>query len=122
MTNKKILTVDDSASVRQMVSMTLSAAGYDIVEAKDGLEGYQKATTNTLHCILTDLNMPHLNGIEFIRKFRTHPSSKGVPILLLTTETDEGLKKQAREAGALGWIVKPFKPDQLLATIRKVAG
>lgn len=122
MTNKKILTVDDSASVRQMVSMTLSAAGYDIVEAKDGLEGYQKATTNTLHCILTDLNMPNLNGIEFIRKFRTHPSSKGVPILLLTTETDEGLKKQAREAGALGWIVKPFKPDQLLATIRKVAG
>lgn len=122
MTNKKILTVDDSASVRQMVSMTLAAAGYDVVEAKDGLEGYQMATTNTLHCILTDLNMPNLNGIEFIRKFRTHPSSKGVPILLLTTETDEGLKKQAREAGALGWIVKPFKPDQLLATIRKVAG
>ena len=120
--SKKILTVDDSASIRQMVSMTLSAAGYEVGEATDGMEGFQKATTTPLHCIVTDLNMPVLNGLEFIRKFRAHPSSKGIPILLLTTETDEALKKQAKEAGAIGWIVKPFKPDQLLATIRKVAG
>jgi two-component system chemotaxis response regulator CheY len=72
--------------------------------------------------VITDLNMPVMNGLEFIKKFRTHPASKGVPIILLTTESDENLKKQAKDAGAIGWIVKPFKQDQLLSVIRKVAG
>lgn len=120
--SKTILTIDDSASIRQMVSMTLISAGLDVIEAANGAEGYDKATTNTVHAILTDLNMPVLNGIEFIRKYRQHPSSKGVPIILLTTESDEELKRQAKEAGATGWIVKPFKQDQLLAIIKKVAG
>ncbi len=120
--SKTILTIDDSASIRQMVSMTLMSAGLDVIEAANGAEGYDKATTNTVHAILTDLNMPVLNGIEFIRKYRQHPSSKGVPIILLTTESDEELKRQAKEAGATGWIVKPFKQDQLLAIIKKVAG
>jgi two-component system chemotaxis response regulator CheY len=120
--SKTILTIDDSASIRQMVSMTLMSAGLDVIEAADGSEGYDKATTNVVHAILTDLNMPVLNGIEFIRKYRQHPSSKGIPIILLTTESDDELKRQAKEAGATGWIVKPFKQDQLLAIIKKVTG
>ncbi|WP_338720823.1 response regulator [Devosia sp. XK-2] len=120
--SKTILTIDDSASIRQMVAMTLSGAGLDVLEAGNGQEGYEVATTNTVHAILTDLNMPVLNGIEFIRKYRQHPSSKGIPIILLTTESDDELKRQAKEAGATGWIVKPFKQDQLLAIIKKVTG
>lgn len=120
--SKTILTIDDSASIRQMVVMTLSAAGLDVIEAINGADGYTKATTNTVHAIITDLNMPVMNGIEFIRKYRQHPASKGVPIILLTTESDEELKRQAKEAGATGWIVKPFKQDQLLAVIKKVTG
>ncbi|CAN7560784.1 hypothetical protein JP75_04060 [Devosia riboflavina] len=119
---KTILTIDDSASIRQMVAMTLTAAGLDVIEAVNGQDGYDKATTNTVHAIITDLNMPVLNGIEFIRKYRQHPASKGIPIILLTTESDEELKRQAKEAGATGWIVKPFKQDQLLAVIKKVTG
>jgi two-component system chemotaxis response regulator CheY len=120
--SKTILTIDDSASIRQMVVMTLSAAGLDVVEANNGADGYTKATSQTVHAVITDLNMPVMNGIEFIRKYRQHPSSKGVPIILLTTESDEELKRQAKEAGATGWIVKPFKQEQLLAVIKKVTG
>lgn len=120
--SKTILTIDDSASIRQMVAMTLSAAGLDVIEAVNGEDGYDKATSNTVHAVITDLNMPVLNGIEFIRKYRQHPASKGIPIILLTTESDEELKRQAKEAGATGWIVKPFKQDQLLAVIKKVTG
>ncbi|MBB4052801.1 two-component system chemotaxis response regulator CheY [Devosia subaequoris] len=119
---KTILTIDDSASIRQMVAMTLTGAGLDVLEAGNGQEGYDVATANTVHAILTDLNMPVLNGIEFIRKYRQHPSSKGIPIILLTTESDDELKREAKEAGATGWIVKPFKQDQLLAIIKKVTG
>jgi two-component system, chemotaxis family, chemotaxis protein CheY len=120
--SKTVLTVDDSASVRQMVAITLAAAGYRVIEAVDGADGYAKATSHTIDAVLTDLNMPEMNGIEFIRKYRGHPSSRGVPIVFLTTESDDELKRQAKEAGATGWIVKPFKQDQLLAVIRKVAG
>lgn len=119
---KTILTIDDSASIRQMVSMTLSAAGFDIEEAENGAEGLSKAVLRPVHAVLTDLNMPVMDGIEFIRQYRAHPSSKGVPIVLLTTESDETLKREAKEAGATGWIVKPFKQDQLLAVVRKVTG
>jgi two-component system, chemotaxis family, chemotaxis protein CheY len=122
MSSKTILTVDDSASLRQMINLALSTAGYKVIEAVDGADGYQKATTTPINAVITDLNMPVMNGLEFIRKFRAHPASKGVPIILLTTESDEGLKQQAKEAGAIGWIVKPFKQDQLLAVIKKVAG
>jgi two-component system chemotaxis response regulator CheY len=119
---KTILTIDDSASVRQLVSLTLSAAGYKVLEARDGAEGYSTATTNRVDAVITDLNMPVMNGIDFIRKFRSHPSGMGVPVVFLTTESDDQLKGQARAAGATGWIVKPFMPDQLLAVVRKVAG
>ena len=120
--SKTILTIDDSASVRQMVSMTLTAAGHRMIEAGDGAEGYSKAIAQPVHAVITDLNMPVMNGIEFIRKYRQHPSSKGVPIILLTTESDEELKREAKEAGATGWIVKPLKQDQLVAVIKKVTG
>lgn len=120
--SKTILTVDDSASIRQMVAMTLKSAGHSVIEAVNGQDGYDKATGQHVDAVITDLNMPIMNGIEFIRKFRQHPSSMGVPILLLTTESDEDLKRQAKEAGATGWIVKPFKQDQLLAVIKKVTG
>ena len=120
--SKTILTVDDSASIRQMVSLTLTGAGYSVLEAVDGADGFAKATANRVDAVITDLNMPNLNGIEFIRKFRGHPSSKGVPIILLTTESSDDLRRQAKDAGAIGWIVKPFKQDQLLAVIKKVAG
>lgn len=120
--SKTILTIDDSASVRQMVALTLSSAGYTVIEAGDGAEGYAKATSNRIDAVITDLNMPVMNGLDFIRKFRTHPNSTGVPIVFLTTESDEQMKAQARSAGATGWIVKPFKQDQLLAVVRKVAG
>ncbi|MFN4129954.1 MAG: response regulator [Paracoccaceae bacterium] len=119
---KTILSIDDSASIRQMVSMTLTAAGFEVVEAVNGAEGYDRAISRPIHAVLTDLNMPVLNGIEFVRKYRQHPASKGIPVILLTTESDEGLMRQAKEAGATGWIVKPFRQDQLLATIRKVVG
>lgn len=120
--SKTILTIDDSASVRQMVTLTLSAAGYRVLEASDGADGYAKATANQVDAVITDLNMPVMNGLDFIRKYRGHPSSTGVPIIFLTTESDDGLKGQAKAAGATGWMVKPFKQDQLLSVIRKVAG
>jgi len=120
--SKTILTIDDSASIRQMVAMTLKSAGHTVLEAGNGAEGYDQATGNTVHAVITDLNMPVMNGIEFIRKYRQHPSSKGVPVILLTTESDETLKAEAKAAGATGWIVKPFKQDQLLAVIKKVTG
>lgn len=120
--SKTILAIDDSPSVRQMVALTLTGAGYDVVEAGDGAEGYAKAIGNRIDAVLTDLNMPGMNGLDFIRKYRAHPSSAGVPIVFLTTESDEDLKRQAREAGATGWIVKPFNHDQLVAIVKKVAG
>ncbi len=120
--SKTILTIDDSASIRQMVAMTLKSAGLNVLEAGNGLEGYNQATTETVHAVITDLNMPVMNGLEFLKKFRQHPMGKGIPVILLTTESDEELKRQARESGATGWIVKPFKQDQLLAVVKKVTG
>lgn len=120
--SKTILTIDDSASIRQMIRMTLVSAGYQVVEAEDGAQGLAKATAGGVDAVITDLNMPNMSGLEFIRKYKAHPSSRGVPVVLLTTESDDELKREARAAGALGWMVKPFQQDQLLAMVRKVAG
>lgn len=117
-----IMTVDDSASVRQMVSFTLKQAGYNVVEAVDGQDALAKLQTAAVQMIITDLNMPNLNGIELIRAVRANPTHRFVPIVMLTTESQAEIKQQGKEAGATGWIVKPFKPDQLLAVIRKVLG
>ncbi|MEH6774308.1 MAG: response regulator [Cereibacter changlensis] len=119
---KTILAVDDSPSVRQMVRLTLTGAGYSVVEAVDGQDALEKASAQKFDAILTDQNMPRLDGISFIRKFRDTASAVGVPIVFLSTESHEGLKQQAREAGAIGWMMKPFDQAQLLAVVKKVAG
>jgi two-component system, chemotaxis family, chemotaxis protein CheY len=119
---KTILTVDDSASIRQMVKITLSAAGYDVVEASDGRDGLAKAKANAVNMVVTDLNMPGMNGLEFIRELRQLGAYRGIPIVFLTTESDDDLKQQAKAAGATGWITKPFKQEQLLAVARKFLG
>jgi len=119
---KTVLTVDDSASVRTMVKITMSSAGYGVVEAGDGLEGLAKAKSTACNLVITDLNMPNMNGIEFIRALRQLAPYRGVPIVFLTTESDDEVKKQAKAAGATGWITKPFKQDQLLAVAKKFLG
>ena len=118
----KILAVDDSASMRQMVSFTLKGAGHEVVEACDGVEALTEAKKGKVDLVLTDVNMPNMDGITLIKELRTLPSYKFVPILTLTTESGMDKKTEGRNAGATGWIVKPFSPDQLLATIKKVLG
>ena len=120
--SKTILTIDDSSSIRAMIRMTLAGAGYRVIEAEHGADGLQKAGSQHVDAVLTDLNMPVMNGIEFIRRYRGQASGRGVPVVVLTTESDERLKQEARAAGATGWLVKPFQQDQLLKVVRKVAG
>ncbi|MBF0561283.1 MAG: response regulator [Alphaproteobacteria bacterium] len=119
---KTILSVDDSASIRQMVKFTLSTAGYQVVEATDGNDGLAKARNGGIDLVLTDLNMPGKNGLELIQEVRTLSSCRGVPIVFLTTEDDADKKAKAKAAGATAWIVKPFKQDQLLGVVRKILG
>ncbi len=118
----KILAVDDSASMRQMVSFTLQGAGYEVVEACDGQEALNKAKQNQVDLVLSDVNMPVMDGIALIKQLRTLPTYKYTPILMLTTESATDKKSEGKAAGATGWIVKPFNPDQLLNTIKKVLG
>ncbi|MBI5696806.1 MAG: response regulator [Nitrospirae bacterium] len=120
--NKKIMTVDDSASIRQMVSFTLRGAGYEVVEASDGEDALAMLAANRIHMIITDLNMPRLNGLDLVRRVREMPSLRFIPIIMLTTESIGEKSAACKEAGATGWIVKPFKPAQLLAVVEKVMG
>ncbi len=117
---KTIMTVDDSASLRQMVSFVLREGGYDVVEAVDGRDALSKLQGLELHLFLTDINMPNMDGIELTRQLRALPEYKFVPIVLLTTESHPEKKLEGKAAGATGWIVKPFKPEQLLAVVKKV--
>ncbi|MBM3225940.1 MAG: response regulator [Candidatus Tectomicrobia bacterium] len=117
-----ILAVDDSASMRQMVAFTLKRAGYDVLEAQDGQEAVAVAKSKTVNLILTDVNMPKMDGIALIRALRELPTYKFTPILMLTTESAPEKKQEGKAAGATGWLVKPFNPEQLLATIQKVLG
>ena len=119
--SKTILTVDDSSSVRQMVKFTLSDAGYTVIEAVDGNDALAKLT-NSVNLVITDLNMPNLDGIALIRKVRANPLYKGIPILMLTTESHDSRKLEGKAAGATGWIVKPFATQQLLAVVKRVLG
>jgi two-component system chemotaxis response regulator CheY len=120
--SKTILNVDDSASVRQMVQLTLQGAGYKVLQANDGADGLSKARASAVDMVVTDLNMPVMNGLALIRELRKLPAYRGVPILFLTTESDAAVKKEAKDAGATGWITKPFQQDQLVAVVRKVLG
>lgn len=118
----RILTVDDSASIRATTKIVLTGAGFEVTEAVDGRDGLAKATSGTFDLIVTDLNMPNMNGIEMIKALRSLPQHTGTPIIFLTTESDGEIKSQAKAAGATGWITKPFDPDQMVKIARKVLG
>lgn len=119
---KTILAVDDSASIRQMVSFTLKSAGYDVIEAVDGMDGLEKAKVKNVNLILTDQNMPRMDGLTLIKNLRGLSQYASTPILMLTTESSDAMKTQGRSAGATGWLVKPFDPQKLIEVVRKVIG
>ena len=117
---KRIMTVDDSASLRQMVTFVLRDTGYQIVEAVDGVDALSKLKGQEIDLFLSDVNMPNMDGLELTRQIRALAQYKFVPIILLTTESHAEKKQQGKAAGATAWIVKPFTPDQLLAVVKKV--
>ena len=116
------MTVDDSASVRQMVSYTLHEAGYEVIEACDGVDALAKINSAAFSLIITDLNMPRMDGISLIKQLPTNQKNKFTPILMLTTESQNERKLEGKSAGATGWIIKPFKPEQLVTVVKKVVG
>ncbi|MDR6769328.1 response regulator [Azospirillum sp. BE72] len=117
---KSVLTVDDSKTIRDMVGFTLKGAGYEVAEASDGNAGLALISQRKFDCIITDLNMPGLDGLALTRAIRASALNRATPVLLLTTEADPAKKSAGREAGATGWLVKPFNPEKLVETVRKV--
>jgi two-component system chemotaxis response regulator CheY len=120
--SKKVLTVDDSRTMREMVAFTLKGAGFDVVEAADGQQALVVLASHKVDLIITDLNMPGLDGLSLIRKVRAAGTHRTTPILMLTTEADGTKKQEGKAAGATGWIVKPFNPDKLIQVVQKVIG
>lgn len=121
--SKKIMIVDDSRTIRQQVSFTLKKGGYTVVEAEDGEKGYETLCANTdVAMIISDVNMPNMNGLEMVEKINADANVSGIPIVMLTTEGNGELISRAKAAGAKGWLVKPFKPDQLIAAVTKLVG
>lgn len=120
--SKRILAVDDSTSIRQMVAYALTDSGYDVVEAVDGLDGLDKARAASFNLVLTDQNMPGMDGLNLVRSLRALPQYATTPILILTTEASDEMKQQGRSAGATGWLVKPFDPHKLVEVVKKVIG
>lgn len=118
----KILAVDDSASLRQMVTCALQQAGHEVVEAGDGVEALDRARSTQADLVLSDVNMPEMDGLSLVRKLRELPEYRYTPVLMLTTESTPEKKQEGREAGATGWLVKPFDPEKLLSTVRRVLG
>ncbi|ATN32360.1 response regulator [Rhizobium daejeonense] len=118
----KILTVDDSASVRLTTRIALTNAGYQVTEAVDGTDGLAKVNGGQFDLIITDLNMPNMDGLTMIRELRKVPANTGIPIIFLTTESDGDIKQQAKAAGATGWLTKPFDPENLVKVAKKVLG
>ncbi|MBI4275777.1 MAG: response regulator [Rhizobiales bacterium] len=119
--SKVVLTVDDSRTMRDMLMLALADAGYRVVQADDGVQGLEVLQNESPDVIITDINMPRLDGFGFIEGVRKIERHRATPILVLTTESDDAKKQQARKAGATGWIVKPFDPDKLLDAVRRVA-
>jgi two-component system chemotaxis response regulator CheY len=117
---KKVLTVDDSATIRQALNIALEGAGYDVVEATDGVDALRKLDIDRVDMVVTDLNMPNMNGVDLIREIRKQPGNRFTPVLMLTTESDNKRKQEGKAAGASGWIVKPFRPEQLLTVVQMV--
>lgn len=117
---KTIMVVDDSASLRQVVSIALRGAGYDVVEGSDGKDALSKLTGQKVHLIISDVNMPNMDGITFVKEVKKHPNYKFTPIIMLTTESDENKKREGQTAGAKAWVVKPFKPEQMLVAVQRL--
>lgn len=119
---KKVLVVDDSPSILQMVSFTLKGAGYEVNQASDGKAAFSAAGKTSFGLVITDLNMPQMDGITLTQKLRAHPNYRFTPILMLTTEASEAFKAKGKAAGASGWLVKPFDPQKLLGVVKKLIG
>jgi two-component system chemotaxis response regulator CheY len=117
---KVIMTADDSATIREIIRFALTAQGYTVVEAADGSDALKKATAAPIDMLITDLNMPVMDGIELIRRMRALPNYKFIPIVMLTTESTDTKKQAGKAAGATAWIVKPFKPEDLVGVVKKV--
>jgi len=117
---KTVMIVDDSASMRQTIKICLSGAGYEVIEAVDGRDGVSKLDGRRVHLIISDVNMPNMNGIEMVRAIKQIPNYRFTPVMMLTTEAEESKKREGQEAGAKAWVVKPFKPEQLLAAVSKL--
>jgi two-component system chemotaxis response regulator CheY len=117
---KTIMIIDDSVSLRQVVAIALTSAGYEVIEACDGQDALAKLTGRKVHLMICDVNMPNLDGIGFLLALRQLPERKFTPVIMLTTEAGEGRKRQGQAAGARAWVVKPFKPEQLLAAVAKL--
>lgn len=120
MSTKTILIVDDAVTIRQVVGIALKGAGYNVIEAGDGKEALSKLNGQKLNLIITDVNMPNMDGITFIKEVKQLPRYKFTPIIVLTTESQDGKKHEGQQAGAKAWVVKPFQPPQLLAAVSKL--
>ena len=122
MSSRRILVVDDSASIRREVSDALASAGFEVVEAEDGMAGAERIESDpTIDIVLCDIHMPRMNGLEMVARVKSKPEHAALPILMLTSETQPAFIKRAKEAGARGWVVKPFAPSQLIAAVDKLA-
>lgn len=117
---KHILIVDDSPSVRQMVRLALLNAGYEVTEACDGLDGLAKLEAQRIHLIISDVNMPEMDGIAFLKAVKAHPRFRFTPFIMLTTESQEALQREGRAAGAKAWLLKPFRPEQVIGCVSKL--
>jgi len=117
---KNVLIVDDSASLRQVVNIALKGAGYNVIEACDGKDALSKLNGEKIHLIISDVNMPNMDGITFVKEAKKLPNYKFTPIIMLTTESQEEKKKEGQAAGAKAWIVKPFQPAQMLSAVSKL--
>ena len=117
---KTVLIVDDSMSMRQVVRIALGSAGYDVIEAEDGKAALQKLNGKKIHLIISDVNMPNMDGISFVKEVKASPNYRFTPIIMLTTESQEEKKQQGKSAGAKAWVVKPFRPEQLLSAVSKL--
>ena len=118
--SKTILVVDDSASIRQVVGIALKGAGYEVIEASDGNDALTKLDGRKINLVISDVNMPGMDGISLLKAIKTLPAYKFTPVMMLTTESQEQMKSQGKAAGAKAWMVKPFKPDQMLAAVSKL--
>lgn len=122
MADKKVLAVDDSATIRTSISFVLKQEGYDVVEAVDGVDGIEKAKADKFNLVITDINMPNMDGIEMIKQLRATDGYKFTPIIALTTENQDSKMQEGKAAGATGWIVKPFTSEKLIAIVKKIIG